>query len=73
MHLLQSARVPYTNYGTGGAFELPTQSRTLNIIQPEVLYTCICVWAYQDNCLEHQEIALKLYDLIDKQKHFESN
>ena len=29
MHLLQSAAMRYTNYGTGGAFELPTQSGTL--------------------------------------------
>ena len=28
MHSLQSAAVQYTNYGTGGAFELPTQSGT---------------------------------------------
>ena len=28
MHLLWSAAVQYTNYGTGGAFELPTQSGT---------------------------------------------
>ena len=26
MHSLRSAAVQYTNYGTGGAFELPTQS-----------------------------------------------
>ena len=30
MHLLQSAAVQYTNYGTGGAFELPKQSGTYN-------------------------------------------
>ena len=29
MHLLRSAAVQYTNYGSGGAFELPTQSGTL--------------------------------------------
>ena len=29
MHSLRSAAVQYTNYGTGGAFELPTQSGTL--------------------------------------------
>ena len=28
MHSLRSAAVQYTNYGTGGAFELPTQSGT---------------------------------------------
>ena len=28
MHSLWSAAVQYTNYGTGGAFELPTQSGT---------------------------------------------
>ena len=28
MHSLWSAAVPYTNYGTGGAFELPTQNGT---------------------------------------------
>ena len=28
MHSLRSAVVQYTNYGTGGAFELPTQSGT---------------------------------------------
>ena len=30
MHSLRSAAVQYTNYGTGGAFELPTQSGTYN-------------------------------------------
>ena len=30
MHSLRSAAVQYTNYGTGGAFELPTQSGTFN-------------------------------------------
>ena len=34
MHSLWSAAVQYTNYGTGGAFELPTQSGTLNIVGP---------------------------------------
>ena len=34
MHLLRSAAVQYTNYGTGGAFELPTQSGTY-------IYTCV--------------------------------
>ena len=29
MHSLRSAAMQYTNYGTGGAFELPTQSGTL--------------------------------------------
>ena len=29
MHSLWSAAVQYINYGTGGAFELPTQSGTL--------------------------------------------
>ena len=29
MHSLQSAAVQYINYGTGSAFELPTQSGTL--------------------------------------------
>ena len=28
MHSLRSAAMQYTNYGTGGAFELPTQSGT---------------------------------------------
>ena len=28
MHSLRSAAVQYINYGTGGAFELPTQSGT---------------------------------------------
>ena len=28
MHSLRSAAVQYTNYGTGGAFKLPTQSGT---------------------------------------------
>ena len=28
MHSLRSAAVQYTNYGTGGAFELPSQSGT---------------------------------------------
>ena len=28
MHSLRSAAVQYTNYGTGGAFELPTQNGT---------------------------------------------
>ena len=28
MHSLRSAAVQYTNYGTGGAFGLPTQSGT---------------------------------------------
>ena len=28
MHSLWSAAVQYTNYGTGGAFELPTRSGT---------------------------------------------
>ena len=28
MHSLRSAAVQYTNYGIGGAFELPTQSGT---------------------------------------------
>ena len=32
MHSLQSAAVQYTNYGTGGAFELPTQSGTLLLL-----------------------------------------
>ena len=31
MNSLRSAAVQYTNYGTGGAFELPTQSGTLYI------------------------------------------
>ena len=32
MHSLWSAAVPYSNYGTGRAFELPTQSGTyLNV------------------------------------------
>ena len=30
MQSLRSAAVQYTNYGTGGAFELPTQSGTCN-------------------------------------------
>ena len=29
MHSLRSAAVQYTNYGMGGAFELPTQGGTL--------------------------------------------
>ena len=33
MHSLQSAAVQYTNYGTGGAFELPTQSGTYSNMQ----------------------------------------
>ena len=32
MHSLRSAAVQYTNYGTGGAFELPTQSGTYTYI-----------------------------------------
>ena len=31
MHSLRSAAVQYTNYGTGGAFELPTQSGTFTV------------------------------------------
>ena len=31
MHSLRSAAVQYTNYGTGGAFELPTQSGTFKL------------------------------------------
>ena len=38
MHSLRSAAVQYTNYGTGGAFELPTQNGTLCIIS---LHVCI--------------------------------
>ena len=38
MHSLRSAAVQYTNYGTGGAFELPTQSGTYIYI-----YICVCV------------------------------
>ena len=36
MHSLRSAAVQYTNYGTGGAFELPTQSGTLPNMAPSV-------------------------------------
>ena len=43
MHSLRSAAVQYTNYGTGGAFELPTQSDTYIYIrhcrQPMCLIT----------------------------------
>ena len=34
MHSLRSAAVQYTNYGTGGAFELPTQSGTYIYVLP---------------------------------------
>ena len=39
MHSLRSAAVQYTNYGTGGAFELPTQSGTSSYKLP-VWYSC---------------------------------
>ena len=32
MHSLRSAAVQYTNYGTGGAFEVPMQSGTSTIL-----------------------------------------
>ena len=38
MHSLRSAAVQYTNYGTGGAFELPTQSGTLRVTLTSLFY-----------------------------------
>ena len=39
MHSLRSAAVQYTNYGTGGAFELPTQNGTF---YKKKIYIYIC-------------------------------
>ena len=36
MHSLRSAAVQFTNYGTGGAFELPTQSGTYKVFMHRV-------------------------------------
>ena len=45
MHSLRSAAVQYTHYGTGGAFELPTQSGTFQVtpvlIPPALFNTAI--------------------------------
>ena len=43
MYSLRSAAVQYTNYGTGGAFELPTQSGTLLHISLSVSLSDITV------------------------------
>ena len=41
MHSLRSAAVQYTNYGTGGAFELPTQSGTYTCMQQAGIYITV--------------------------------
>ena len=46
MHSLRSAAVQYTNYGTGGAFELPTQSGTYIYIYISK-YQCINEYQYR--------------------------
>ena len=46
MHSLRSAVVQYTNYGTGGAFELPTQSGTLAVISRSYVHSSYIIIVY---------------------------
>ena len=54
MHSLRSAAVQYTNYGTGGAFELPTQSGTLIV----------------NSCIVHSTDDLKMFRTIKTNDDF---
>ena len=67
MHSLRSAAVQYTNYGTGGAFELPTQSGTYLNIHLEAplkfhkvmvcVYICMCM--HMSMCVTYQPCFLR--------------
>ena len=51
MHSLGSAAVQYTNYGAGGAFELPTQSGTQLLMVKSSYIIPVC--AQNMKCLLH--------------------